>query len=128
VFVGHFLIQFRRAIAGCFGQEIPNRPGASAFFWRTPALRRAPPCRLLIVLPARCAALSAGLRRGCGPRFRFSTIRLRCSCGSQFPTPFPRKVWRLACFEAHEPPLTTPLPGGQTTSPGIAPGRRSGRR
>src|ERR1035441_5293484 len=98
VFVGHFLIQFRRAIAGRFGQEIPNRAGASALFWRTPALRRAPPSRLFIVLPARCAALSAGLRRGCGPRFGFSMIRLRCSCGSQFPAPFPRKVWRLACF------------------------------
>src|ERR1035438_1484496 len=56
------------AIAGRFGQEIPYRAGASALFWRTPALRRAPPCRLFIVLPARCAALSAGLRRGCGPR------------------------------------------------------------
>src|SRR5437016_3547028 len=34
VFVGHFLIQFRRAIAGRLGQEISNRPGTSVFFCR----------------------------------------------------------------------------------------------
>src|SRR5271157_4862398 len=38
VFVGHLLIQFRRAVAGSFGQEISNRPGASVFFRHAPAL------------------------------------------------------------------------------------------
>jgi hypothetical protein len=45
-------------------------------------------------------------------RFRLPVIRrhvLRC-CSSQFPAPFHRKTLRLACLEAREPPLTTPLP------------------
>jgi hypothetical protein len=32
MFVGHFLIQFRRAIAGRLGQEIPNRSGVLLLF------------------------------------------------------------------------------------------------
>src|ERR1035441_6675743 len=117
VFVGHFLIQFRRAIAGRFGQEIPNRSGASVFFRHASALSAAPHCRLFLLLTTGHGMLPGGLGLGCAPRFRFPAIRrplLRCCCGSQFPAPFTRKVWRPACIEAREPPQ--PLPRARYAS------------
>src|SRR5258708_930071 len=41
VFVRHFLIQFRCAIAGRFGQEISTCAGAFFIFWCPPALSAA---------------------------------------------------------------------------------------
>src|SRR5580700_688837 len=112
VLVGHFLIQFRRAIAGRLGQEIPHHSDVPAFFRPKPALRGAPPSGLFVALTGR-TVLPAEPGLGCTSRLRFPAIRRRflcCRCGSQFPAPFYRKMLRLACLRSSEPRLTTPLP------------------
>src|SRR5207248_2540879 len=77
VFVWHFLIQFRRAIAGRFGQEISNRADALVVFRCPPALCAAAVARILSRSGYGGATFPAGSGLDCWPWFRFPAIRRR---------------------------------------------------